>query len=253
MELLFLGSGTSNGIPEIGCKCAVCKSVDPRNKRYRSSALVRTGTADILIDTTPDLRSQALTNDIGHLDAVCFTHHHADHIYGLDDLRRFNFPDENPIACFAMQETVEFIQGAYPYIFNPHPKFTSYIPKLDFSIIDGAFSVADVEIIPVEVGHGGMKVLGFRIGGMAYLTDCNDIPDSSRPLLRNLDVLVLDALRPRKHVSHFSLNQAIKEAANVRAAMTYFTHIAHDIEHEEVSRRLPPGIALAYDGLTVSW
>lgn len=253
MELLFLGSGTSNGIPEIGCKCMVCKSVDPKNKRFRSSVLVKTGTADILIDTTPDLRIQALTNEIDRIDAVCFTHHHADHIYGLDELRRFNSSQNNPIPCFAMQETIDFIRGAFPYIFNPHPKFTSYVPKLDFHIINDIFSVAGQEIIPVEVGHAGMKVLGFRIGGMAYLTDCNYIPESSRPLLQNLDILVLDALRPTAHVSHFTLDQAIDEALKIKAAMTYFTHIAHDIEHEKVSGTLPAGIKLAYDGLMVTY
>jgi len=253
MELVFLGTGTSNGVPEIGCHCPVCTSLDPRNKRYRSSIFVRTGECNILIDTSPDFRMQALEYNVDRVDAVCYTHHHADHVFGIDELRRFNIIQGERIPCYVGRETKEVIERVFDYIFNPNPRFQSYIPKLDIHLINGRFSVGTTEIIPVKVLHGGLQIYGFRIDKMAYLTDCNDIPVSSMELLEDLEVLVLDALRPSYHISHFSLDNAIAAAQRIGAVRTFFTHIAHDINYEETSKILPERIQLAYDGLTVTW
>lgn len=253
MALEFLGTGTSNGVPEIGCKCAVCASRDPRNRRLRSSVLIRSGGNNILIDTTPDLRIQALTHNVERVDAVLFTHHHADHIFGIDDLRKFNSVLGKALPCYLAAQTKEAIEQTFSYIFEPNPQFQSYIPQLELHVINGEFLVDGTEIVPIEVYHGGMEVLGFRIGGMAYLTDCNHIPERSKRMLADLDILILDALRPSYHVSHFSLNDAIREARDIRARETYFTHIAHDMDHEEIDSALPEGIHLAYDGLILTW
>lgn len=253
MNLIFLGTGTSNGIPEIGCSCSVCTSANPKNRRLRSSVLVKTGNANILIDTTPDLRMQALQNKIDRIDAICYTHHHADHIFGIDDLRRFCFLQGNAIPCYVTQRTNEIIRKTFSYIFNPHPRFIDYIPRLNMHLINDSFDIFGTEVIPVEIEHGGLKIVGFRIGDMAYLTDCNHIPDSSRSLLQNLKVLILDALRPQPHISHFTIAEAIGETIKIGAQKTYFTHMAHETDHESVSRTLPEGISLAYDGLTITW
>ena len=253
MVLVFLGTGTSNGVPEIGCKCGVCTSGDIRNRRFRSSVLVRNGEKNILIDTTPDLRIQALTYNIERVDAVLFTHHHADHVFGIDDLRKFNSILGRALPCYLTARTKKAIEQTFSYIFAPKPEFQSYIPQLDLHIIDGEFSLCDVRIIPIEVSHGGMEVLGFRIGGMAYLTDCNHIPERSKKMLADLDILILDALRPSYHVSHFSLGDAIREAREIGAKETYFTHIAHDMDHEKIDSSLPEGIHLAHDGLILTW
>ncbi len=253
MELQFLGTGTSNGVPEIGCACAVCTSADARNKRYRSSVLIRNGGVNILIDTTPDLRIQALIHRIERIDAVLYTHHHADHIFGIDELRKFNSILGSSLPCFMAPETKAVLERTFAYIFEPNPRFQNFIPQLELHVIGGTFSTCGIDIIPVEVRHGGMKVLGFRIGGMAYLTDCNHIPDHSKAQLHNLEILILDALRPSWHISHFSLGDAIREAREIGAAETYFTHIAHDMDHGETEASLPDHMHLAYDGLTLSW
>ena len=251
MRITFLGTGTSHGVPMIGCGCATCLSSDPRDSRLRSSIYVETGEASILVDAGPDLRAQALRHRISRVDAIIFTHGHADHILGMDDVRRFNALMGGPMPCFGDASTLEDIRRMFSYVFDPATLIGGGLPRLDLRLIDGAFSVGELAIQPVPLLHGVRPVLGFRFGRFAYLTDCSSIPGPSWPLLEGLDVLVLDALRIRPHPTHFSLDEAIATAARIGAARTFFTHMCHDLQHAPTDARLPPGMALAYDGLVL--
>ena len=234
----------------IGCVCATCRSEDPRDRRSRPSVLVETDDgAAILIDAGPDLRSQALAYNVNRLDAIVFTHGHADHILGLDDVRRYNHIMKRPMACYADALTVDDIRRLFAYVFDPAAPKGGGLPQLELFTVAGPFCIGRQEITPVPVMHGVRPIFGLRFGGFAYLTDCSAIPGSSLPLLRNLDVLVLDALRERPHPTHFSLGEAIEVAATVGARRTYFTHMCHDLPHAATCARLPGGVELAYDGL----
>lgn len=253
IELVFLGSGTSAGVPMIGCDCPVCTSLDPRDKRTRASVVVRYGDAQILIDTTPELRLQALANGVGRIDAVVFTHAHADHIMGLDDVRRFNYVRGGPLDVWADRRTQETLDRCFGYAFRePTPDQKVFRPHLIRREITGPFEVAGTRWTPIELLHGDLPVLGFRVGRLAYCTDVSFIPESSYPLLAGLDVLVLDALQKKKHTTHFSLDEAVEQAARIGARQTWFTHIAHGLGHKETNRELPAGVRLAYDGLAVT-
>lgn len=251
VEVTILGSGTSHGIPMIGCDCPICTSNDPRDKRTRPSIYVRMGELRILVDTAPELRLQCLDHNISAVDAVLFTHHHADHVTGMDDLRRFNWLMKKPTPCYGSQRTLENIKRMYLYAFeaahdSPHSR-----PKLQLhEIADQPFTIEQQTIIPIPLIHGKLPVLGFRFGRFAYCTDCSEIPPSSLELLKSLDVLVLDALRISPHPAHFNLEQAVEMSKIIGAKRTYFTHIAHQIMHEPVNKELSEGMALAYDGLT---
>ncbi len=252
MKVLFLGTGTSHGVPMIGCDCRVCRSVDSRDKRMRTSILV--GIADgttLLVDTPPDLRTQALTYGLRRIDAILYTHAHADHISGLDDVRRFNAISGHPMPLYGDPETVAEIRMRFSYAFDPGSAPGGGLPDLRLWTIGGPFCVRGLEVMPVPILHGRRPILGFRFGRFAYLTDCSGIPPASFPLLDGLDVLVLDALRRRPHPTHFSLEEAVAMAARIGARETYFTHIAHDLGHAEICASLPPTVALAYDGLTL--
>jgi len=250
IELTFLGTGTSHGVPMIGCDCSVCRSSDPRNSRTRASVLVKTGGLSILIDTSPELRIQAIREGIQHVDALLFTHAHADHLFGLDDVRRFNDLSGEVMPCYGSLATLRTIKKAFEYVFVP-TQIGGGKPQLDLIPITGPFFVGDVQIIPVPVLHGRVEVLGFRIGGLAYVTDCSSIPLDSRELLVGLDILVLGVLRPEPHETHFSLSQGLKVVEDLRPRKAYFTHIAHRMDHESVTASLPSGVELAYDGLVV--
>jgi phosphoribosyl 1,2-cyclic phosphate phosphodiesterase len=253
IELLFLGTGTSAGIPMIGCHCDVCRSADPRDRRTRPSVVISYGQTRVLVDTTPELRLQCVTHDVTSIDAVVFTHAHADHIMGLDDVRRFNALRGGPIDVWADARTHKFLSNCFGYAFRePDPTQKVFRPHLVPRTIDGPFCINDAQWTPIPLLHGGMSVLGFRVGDLAYCTDVSAIPESSFALLEGLDVLVLDALQWKKHATHFSVEEAIDAARRIGAKQTLFTHIAHALSHEATNRQLPPGHRLAHDGERVS-
>ena len=249
----FLGTGTSVGVPMIGCACEVCTSADPRNHRYRSSVLIQAPQGNILIDTTPEMRLQLLRAKVNAVHAVLFTHEHADHIYGLDDLRPVPRLIGGPVPLYCTPHVERKLRQSFAYAFTPESEVLpgGYLPKLTFrSIGDEPFMVVDERVTPIPLEHAHFNVLGFRIADVAYCTDVNKIPRPSMDRLQGLDVLVLDALRFRPHPGHFCLDEALDVIDRLQPARAYLTHISHDIEHEAVSRTLPPNVWLAYDGLS---
>jgi phosphoribosyl 1,2-cyclic phosphate phosphodiesterase len=252
VRLTFLGSGTSHGVPMIGCRCAVCTSPDPRDTRFRPSVLLALDSgARVLIDTTPDLRSQALRHGVDRVDAVLYTHSHADHILGFDEIRRFNVLSGREMPIYGDARTIDDLKTTFRYAFARLPENGGGIPEVRPHEVTGPFTVEGQPVTPVPILHGPRPILGYRFGPLAYVTDCSAIPDPSLPLLAGLDVLVLSALRHRPHPTHFTLAQAIDAAARLGAARTYLTHMCHDLGHEETSRRLPATVELAYDGLVI--
>ncbi len=251
LAITVLGSGTSVGVPTIGCHCSVCRSSDPRDARLRPSILVRYGGHSVLIDTTPDFRQQALRSRIERLDAIVYTHPHADHIMGLDDVRPFNFRQRSPIPIYANQETIDALRRVFQYIFVPGTHQSS-VPSIEVNVLDGAsFDLFGVEFTPVRLEHGRSDVYGYRFGPAAYLTDHSGIPPESMDKLRGLDVLFLDALRYRPHPTHTTVARALEHVAELAPRRAFFTHICHDLGHEETERQLPPHVRLAYDGLEI--
>lgn len=248
MRATLLGTGTSTGVPLIGCRCPVCTSDDPRNRRLRPSMMLEVGGAVILIDTSSDFRQQALRFGIPRIDAVLFTHMHADHILGLDDLRIYNFRQRASIPCFGSEETLAALRRTFRYAFEEVSEGGG-VPSIDLVAVDGPFEAAGHSITPVPLFHGSLLVYGYRIGEFAYLTDCNRIPEKSWPLLEGLDVLVLDGLRYRPHSTHFNVEQALEAAAKIGARRTLLTHIAHEIDHTAPRFPLPEGVEFGYDGL----
>jgi phosphoribosyl 1,2-cyclic phosphate phosphodiesterase len=252
VEVIVLGTGTSHGVPMIGCECPVCTSNDPHDKRTRPSIWVRYGGVRFLVDTSPELRLQCLANGIREVDAVLFTHHHADHVAGLDDLRRFNWMTKKAVPCYGTERTLAGIQRMFSYAFERDPNSPHSRPELDLHIIKcDPFEVNGVGIIPIPLMHGPLPVLGFRFGPFAYCTDCSTIPEDSISLLRGVEVLILDALRHDPHPTHLSLKQAVDLATRIGASRTYFTHMAHQLKHAETDATLPSGMALAHDGLKI--
>lgn len=248
--MICLGSGTSNGVPMIGCDCAVCTSDDPADRRTRPGIVVRCGHRVILIDTGPELRLQCIANGISRADAVLYTHHHADHVAGLDDLRGFNWAMQEAIDVYATESTAAHLQKMFRYAFEDDPEYPSSTPALRLHILDDSpIDLCGVRVVPIPLLHGPLPVLGFRFGGFAYCTDCSEIPASSLKLLEGLEVLILDAVRIRPHPTHFNLSQAVEAARRVGARRTFFTHISHELPHVQTNAELPEGMELAYDGM----
>jgi phosphoribosyl 1,2-cyclic phosphate phosphodiesterase len=251
MKVTLLGTGTSTGVPMIGCPCATCHSSDPRDKRLRVSVLLQHGDRNILIDTSADFRQQMLSHNITHLEAILYTHQHYDHIAGFDDLRAFQFLKKKSPACFASQETYNHLRKTFDYAFGGATQSGGGLPKANFIVIDERpFELKGLPIVPIPLLHGSMKILGFRVGAFAYLTDCSAIPSASFKLLDGLDTLVLDGLRFKAHPTHFSIEEAVEIAERIAPRITYLTHMNHDVMHETTERDLPSHVRLAYDGLT---
>ena len=248
----FLGTGTSVGVPMVGCDCEVCRSTNPRNQRFRCSVLIGTPQGTILIDTPPELRLQLLRENVKAVHAVLFTHYHADHLFGLDDVRPLCRYLGGPMPIYCTGEVEDKIREAFSYVFDRDAEFlpAGFIPRLVIrSINEEPFTVLGERIVPIPLLHARFNVLGFRIGDVAYCTDVNRIPDRSWPLLQGLRVLVIDGLRQRPHPGHFSVGEALEVIARVKPEKAYLTHMGHDLEHEATNRALPQGVELAYDGL----
>jgi phosphoribosyl 1,2-cyclic phosphate phosphodiesterase len=250
MQVTFLGTGTSTGVPVPTCHCEICSSDDPRDKRLRPSVLVEWDGGSILVDSATDLRLQALRHDIDRIDAVLYTHAHADHILGLDDLRLYNWRQRQPVPIYGSPETLAALTRTFWYVFEPGPSENTR-PEIDLRPITGPFRLHERDVVPVPLMHGRLPILGYRIGKLAYLTDVSEIPETSYALLHDLDVLVLNALRERPHPTHLNLDGARLCAERIGAQQTYLTHASHEVHHATVSAALPPGIELAYDGLIV--
>ena len=252
MNILFLGSGTSTGIPSLCCDCSVCRSDNIKNKRLRSSILVRNEGNHILIDTSTDLRQQCLTNTITHINQVLYTHHHADHLHGIDELRSFNHFNKVVIPCYGNKETVREIKEKFNYIFNEATQVGGGVPKLTLHIVSNEnFNLGGVSITPLDILHGEMHILGYKLNKCAYITDCSEIPRKSKNQLQNLDILILNALGFDPHPTHFSLSQALATAEELKPKRTILTHINHKFDHSKISLELPMGVELAYDGMAV--
>ena len=246
----FLGTGTSVGVPMIGCDCAVCSSTDPKNHRYRSSVVLRLPHGNLLIDTGPELRLQLLRAKVKVVHAVLYTHYHADHLFGLDDLRPIPKNLGSAVPLFCTLEVERKIRQSFAYAFTSDVESMGYLPKLVFqTITEKPFTALGQQVTPIPLLHAHFDVFGFRVGNVAYCTDVNKIPRESWPLLEGLDVLVLDALRFKPHPGHFSLQEAVEVIEKLRPGRAYLTHISHDFDHDTVNRTLPSNIELAYDGL----
>jgi phosphoribosyl 1,2-cyclic phosphate phosphodiesterase len=251
MKITVLGSGTSSGIPLIGCECPVCTSPDPRDKRLRPSVVFTYNDRKILIDTPPDFRTQALRANLDRVDAILFTHAHADHIMGLDDVRPFNFKHGVRIPIYGAEDTMNTLRRVYHYIFEERAHLT-FVPQLDIHILNGApVDLFGIPVQPIPLMHGKARIFGYRIGNAAYLTDHSEIPPASMEMLHGLDVLFLDALRHRPHPTHSTVETSIENVRTLAPRRAYFTHISHDLAHAPTQDQLPPGIEIAYDGLEI--
>lgn len=251
LHITFLGTGTSSGVPMIGCHCAVCKSEAPKDKRLRSSILVRSANTTLVVDTTPDFRTQMLRVHNDQLDAVLFTHSHKDHVAGLDDVRAYNYFQRKPMQVFATEQTQAQLRREFYYAFENNGY--SGLPQLDIHAIDSQpFLVNDIGVIPIKVWHHKMEVLGFRFDKFTYVTDANKIDADQKELIKGSEVMVINGLRKEKHISHFSLSEAVELIEELEVPRAYITHISHQLGlHEEVEKELPPHIRLAYDGLSL--
>lgn len=257
-ELIFLGCGTSTGVPMIGCDCEVCHSTDPRNWRTRPSVLLRTPRGNILIDTSPEMRLQLIREKPGPVHAILYTHGHADHLFGLDDSRLFaRALNGRPVPVYCESEVEALIRTVFSYAFVDEKKRppSGGVPRLNFHTIEPncKFPILDYEVVPLRLHHGRFKVLGFRFGDLAYCTDVSKIPDESWEQLQGLDVLVLDALRFEKHPTHFSLAEALEVIEKLKPRRAFLTHLSHQFDYQTVSQNLPPNVQLAYDGLRLNW
>jgi phosphoribosyl 1,2-cyclic phosphate phosphodiesterase len=251
MRVTFLGTGTSQGVPVIGCTCEVCLSLDFRDKRLRTSIHIEIENNSFVIDTGPDFRQQMLREGIKRLDAVLFTHAHRDHTAGLDDVRAYNFMQQMDMPVYGTQPVLEQLRLEYAYAFAE--QYYPGIPRLTLNLIDGSFGINGLKVTPLPVMHFKLPVLGFRFGNFSYITDANFIPDETMELLEGTETLVLNALQREAHISHFNLDQALTAIGKIKPARTFLTHISHKLgSHADVQKELPADVALAYDGLQIS-
>jgi phosphoribosyl 1,2-cyclic phosphate phosphodiesterase len=251
IHITVLGSGTSAGVPTVGCSCEVCRSTDPRDNRLRPSILIRYDDRVVIVDTTPDFRTQALRVHLERIDAILFTHAHADHILGLDDVRPYNYRQRQAIPVYGMEETLVALRRVFQYAFEPGPN-ASTVPKVLLNRLDGEpFELFGLEFIPIPLAHGNSTVFGFRFGAAAYLTDHSEIPEESKVKLQGLDVLFLDALRHRPHPTHSTVERSLEWVRELKPRRAFFTHICHDLPHKQTEDALPENVHLAYDGLEI--
>ena len=259
LTVTVLGSGTSAGVPMIGCLCAVCTSTDPRDQRSRPSIAISYEDAggvkrDVLVDTTPELRMQSRAVGLHRIDAVVFTHAHADHIFGLDDVRRYNTILGAPLPRYAAADTMETLRTVFAYAFKPHEPLATdalFRPNLSPVLINGPFELFGKRWTPVPLVHGRFRVLGFRVDDFAYCTDCNEIVAESREMLRGLDTLIIDGLRPKPHPTHLSFEQALAIIDDLKPRRAFFTHLSHDVKHAEIEKMLPANVRPCYDGMRI--
>jgi len=253
LHITVLGSGTSTGIPVIGCKCNTCLSSDHRDKRLRCSLWVRKGNTSVIIDTGPDFRQQVLTHGIDFVDAIVYTHFHNDHIAGFDDIRGFNFSQHEQMVAYADNSTISVIKRTFPYAFGDSLQVGGGLPQVNFiEISTQPFVVGDLKFEPLELMHGKLPVKGFRIGDFAYCTDTNYIPNQTIDKLRGLKYLIIDGLRPEKHPTHYNISESLQAINQITPQKAYLTHIAHQIRHSELEGNLPENVYIAYDGLTLT-
>lgn len=256
MKIIFLGTGTSVGVPAIGCACPVCLSSDPRNKRLRSSLYVEAGGRRVVVDTPPDFRAQALAFKLPRVDAVLFTHSHADHIFGFDDIRRFNTIQNCVIPVYAAEATLADLRRIFDYIGKKAPPGL-FRPRVRFKTISGPFKVGGIHVYPLPVLHDPKPTLGYRFEAegrtLAYVPDCRKMPDDTVEKLKGVDVMILDALRHRSHSTHLSVSDTVSMLKRIGARRSYLIHMCHDLDHEETQKNLPDSIFVSYDGLTLEW
>lgn len=257
MKIVFLGTGTSVGVPMIGCTCAVCRSTDPRNRRRRSSLYLEAGGVHVVVDTPPDFREQALQHRVPRVDAVLFTHSHADHVFGFDDIRRYNTMQGGVIPAYATGSALADLKRIFDYVETGSATSGTYRPQIEFREIVGPFDLGALRVEPLPVIHGPETTVGYRFEAagrtLGYVPDCHEMPEATVARLQGLDVMVLDALRHRPHETHLTVADSLALLARIRAKRSYLVHMCHDLDHEETEKTLPPGVAPSYDGLMLEW
>lgn len=254
MKIIFLGTGASPGVPMLGCGCKVCRSHNPKNKRLRASILIQENGFNLLVDTSTDLRAQCLAHNISHIDAALFTHHHADHILGLEELRAFNHFSKTVIPCYGSAPTLSGIKKMFHYIFNGAPSYAGLVSQVKlYPVGSEPFFAGGMGITPLDIKHGDMTITGYKFNNAAYVTDCSEIPAESMKKLEGLDLLILNALRYDPHPTHFNLDAALGAVEALKPKRAILTHMAHQMDAEETGKVLPEHVELAYDGLVVEW